>query len=152
MIVPVSLWLATGVALLFAATTDLGWITIVIVASGVLAIAFTFDALGLTDDSILRPPDPAVERVRRLVDALAESTKVIAAIEQEVKVRERLAERLQTDVQRRQELLALNRQEVEAVAQTFRLAVRREGWRGFWIGVGVNAFFFGLGVAATLLL
>jgi hypothetical protein len=66
--------------------------------------------------------------------------------------RSRLAERLQDDVARHRELLALDRQEVEAVAQTFRLEVRREGRRSFVASLLVNAIFFGLGVLVTVLL
>jgi hypothetical protein len=97
-------------------------------------------------------PDPAVERVRKLVTALAESTKVIAEIEREVKARSALAERLERDVERHRQLLQLNREEVEAVAQMLRVEMRQEGRRSMWVGVFVNAVFFALGVAATLLL
>jgi hypothetical protein len=89
--------------------------------------------------------------VKRLVAALTESTRVMAEIQREVTARSALAERLQRDVERHQELLALNREEVEAVAQTLRVEVQREGRRSFWAGVLVNAFFFGLGIVVTLL-
>lgn len=138
------------VAVVIEAAGD--WATAFAALFGVLGSWFTLDAIGLTKESLLRAPDPAEDRVRQLVAALTESSRVIAAIEREVKARGELAERLQADVRRHQELLALNRPEVEAVAQTFRLEVRREGRRGFWISLLVNAIFFGLGVAVTLFL
>lgn len=128
-----------------------GWF-VVFVFAGVLAVYFTLDAFGLTKEHILTPRPPAEDRVQRLVAALSESTTVISEIEREVRARGELAKRLQADVERHQELLALNREEVEAVAQTLREEVRREGRRGFWVGVLVNAIFFGLGVGVTLLL
>lgn len=115
-----------------------------------LGFISTMDALGLMKPSLLRPPDPAEDRIRRLIEALAEATRVIAAIEREVRARGELAARLQADVRRHEELLALNSDEVEAVAQTFRYEVQRQGRRGFWIGVLVNAIFFGLGVVLAL--
>jgi len=76
----------------------------------------------------------------------------IAEIEREVKARSALAERLQEDVERHRELLKLNRSEVDAVAQTLGVEVRREGRRSFWVSLAINAAFFGLGVLVTLLL
>ena len=84
-------------------------------------------------------PAPAAEnRVKKLTDALTEATNVIAEIEREVEARTKLAERLQKDVQRHQELLKLNRTEVEAVTQTFRMEVKSEGRRAFWLNLFIN--------------
>jgi hypothetical protein len=122
------------------------------IVAGVLAFFLVLDALKMLEEPILRPRDPAVDQVKRLVKALAESTRVIAEIEREVQARSNLAKRLQADVKRHRELLELNRSEVEAVAQTLRVEVQREGRRGFWASVVVNAIFFGLGIVVTLLL
>jgi hypothetical protein len=120
-------------------------------ASGIFGIVLIGDALGLTQP-ILRPPDPAEVRVKKLIGALTESTKVIAEIEKEVKARGSLVERLQGDIERHRELLKLNQAEVEAVAQTFRAEVRTEGRRTLLANVLMSAFFFGLGVLVTVLL
>jgi hypothetical protein len=94
----------------------------------------------------------AEDRVARLVAALEESSTVIREIEREVTARRALAQRLQADVARHRELLNLNRDEVEAVAQTLRVEVQSEARRGFWLNFLLSALFFVLGVVATLVL
>jgi hypothetical protein len=85
-----------------------------------------------TDSSASRP---AEERVKRLVKALGEATTVIAAIEKEVSARRDVADRLQRDIARHRELLKLDRQEVEAVAQTLRIEMRQESQRSFLVSL-----------------
>ena len=58
--------------------------------------------------------------------------------------------RAMADARTQEQLLALNRSEVEAVAQVAG-EVRREGRRGLYVGFAVNTF-FGLRVVVTLLL
>jgi hypothetical protein len=149
---PIALILTAAACISLGAIFDISALTIVGVFSAVLGPFLLLDALGWTKDPILRPPDPAEVRVKKLLEALAETTKVIGAIEREVADRGRLAERLQQDVARNQELLALKSEEVEAVAQTFRSEVRRESRRSFLASLLLNAFFFGLGVLVTVLL
>lgn len=122
------------------------------VIAGVFGFVLTLDALGLTESSVLRLPDPTAVRVEKLTGALSEATALIAEIEKEVKARKALADQLGQDVERGRNLLKLNREEVEAVAQTFRAEVRREGRRSLLMSIVINAVFFGLGVLVTLIL
>lgn len=138
------------VAAITAGTPLPGW-SIAFVSCLILGALATLDAFGLVKDGPLGPRKPAEDRVRDLVAALSESTKVMAEIEREVKARGELADRLQADVKRHEELLKLNRAEVEAVAQTFRTEVHREGMRGFWYQAVLNVIFFAAGVLVTLI-
>jgi hypothetical protein len=149
---PIALILIAAICLPLGIVFDLSGLVAIGVAAAVVGGLLLLDAFGLTTDPILRPQDPAEVRVKRLLDALAETTKVIAAVESEVAARSKLAERLQEDIARNRELIALDRPEVEAVAQTFRLEVRREGRRTLLENILLNAFFFGLGVLVTFLL
>jgi t-SNARE complex subunit (syntaxin) len=148
---PIGLALVAAVSIPVGFTLGVDALQLIGLFSAISAPILAADAMGWTKP-ILRPPDPAEERVKRLVEALTEATQVISAIEREVSARSVLAERLQKDVARHQELLALDRQEVEAVAQTFRLEVRRESRRSFFASLLLNAFFFGLGILVTVLL
>jgi hypothetical protein len=149
--VPILLAVIAGVCLSFGFPLDITALQVIGVTAAVVGGVFVLDALGILEEPILRPRDPAVDQVKKLVKALAESTRVMAEIEREVKARSALAERLEADVERHRELLALNRSEVEAVAQTLRTEVHREGRRSLWTGLFINAAFFGLGILVTLL-
>lgn len=152
-LLPTLLWLVAGVCIpLGSVLNNNSNIVIPGIVAAVLGGFLTLDYFGLMAEPILRPRDPAVDRVKQLVKALTETTQVIHAIEKEVKARSRLAERLQTDVETHKRLLALEGPEVEAIAQTLRLEVQREGRRSLWVGFLVNALFFGLGVFVTRLL
>jgi hypothetical protein len=118
----------------------------------IMGVYTLLDAIGRTEDPWLGPRPTAEDRVKTLLAALSDSTKVIREIERELKARSALAERLQSDVARHEELLNLNREEVEAVAQTLRIEVRREGRRGFWLSIATHTVFFGLGIAAAFLI
>jgi hypothetical protein len=107
--------------------------------------------VGRDGGQILGKRDPTSDRVKKLTTALAGSIEVIEAIREEVEANQRLADRLQADVQTHRELLRLNQSEVEAVAQVVAGEVRREGRRGLYFSIVLNALFFGLGVLVTLL-
>src|SRR4051794_41046867 len=86
------------------------------------------------------------ERIPKLTNALRESTRIASEVEREIATRSQAVEKLRQE----QELLELDREQVEAVAQTLRGELRREGKRSFWISVAQNMVFFGLGVLATV--
>jgi hypothetical protein len=148
---PSALVVVAAACLSVGVVLNIGGLTAVGVFAAIVGGLLILDALGISEP-ILRPPDPARVRVKRLTDSLAESTKVIAEIEKEVKARSDLVERLEADEKRHRELLALSRAEVEAVAQTLRTEVSREGRRSMLVGLLINAVFFGLGIVVTLLL
>jgi len=91
-------------------------------------------------------------RIRRLTTSLSEAVDLIDGIEKEIDSRQTLVGRLQKDVKRYTKLAALKKGEVEAVAQSLRGEIQREERRSFWQNVGLNAFFFGLGILASYFL
>jgi len=67
-----------------------------------------------------------------------------------VRARQELVEQLERDARSHEELLKLRRAEVEAVAQTLRAELDREGRKTLRLGLAQNAFFFVLGVIASV--
>ena len=135
---------AGGAAMVLAAVTGDTWLILVgappIIAVYVITETFQPSPRASTGE----------DRVARLLSALRESTAVIREIETEVAARSELAKRLEQDVARQRELLAIDREQAEALAQTLRLELRAEGRRGFVMNIAVNVLFFGLGVVVTL--
>lgn len=95
------------------------------------------------------------ERIRTLGDALADSARAIDIIEREMRAKQQLVASLEADAKRYEQLSALHRNEVEAVAQLVRAEIRTETNRAsrqqFWSGFLLNAFFFAAGAGLTLL-
>lgn len=152
-VVPVTLGLLGAILIPLGVVLHLGGITVPGVFAGIFALALTLDYFFIAEDSnpILGRRDPTRDRVKKLVAALSESTKVMEAIRREVDSNQQLVDRLQADVQTHQ-LLGLDRNEVEAVAQVVASEVRREGRRGLYVTLALNLLFFGLGVLVTLLI
>ena len=148
--------LGVALALFFGgfAITLLGfhWSTTWVKLAGTVAILIGFVGFLEVFTVPPPPPQPVEDRVDSLVAALRESTTLIGEIENEIAARSELARRLTADIHRHRELLKLNREEVEAVAQTLRVEVRAEGRRGFRLNILVGAIFFVLGVVVTLAL
>jgi TolA-binding protein len=69
------------------------------------------------------------DRVERLSRSLSEAGRVVGQLEQEIKSRQQLVDHLREE----QQLLELSRDEVDAVAQTLRGELRREGRKSFWL-------------------
>jgi hypothetical protein len=84
-------------------------------------------------------------------DPLVRANQALSTVERRLESRRRLAERLEVDVERYQELLNLSKSEVEAIAQTLRHEVQRESRLSLGLSILVNVLFFGLGIAVTLL-
>jgi hypothetical protein len=89
------------------------------------------------------------DRVQKLTTSLRQATGLISQIESEITKRSELADRLKADVDRYKKLRSLSQPEVEAVAQTLRFELQKEGTKSFWKGVLVNFIFFLLGAAAS---
>jgi len=88
-------------------------------------------------------------RIEKLFQALSESTRMIASIERELNERSGLVQRLRDDCKRYDELAKLKGAEVEAVVQSLRGELRKEGKRSFWQAVGLNFLFFLAGVVVS---
>ena len=94
---------------------------------------------------------PPQERVTRLTEALADSLKLIEEIKAEVENGTALAAKLQADIKTYDEVAKLKQAEVESVAQLLRGEIQKESRQSFWEDVGINAFFYLLGIASPTL-
>jgi TolA-binding protein len=92
-----------------------------------------------------RRPETLEIRIKKLMSALKESSKLVTEVESEISARQELVVELQKDAQRYQQLIQLNKEQVEAVAQVLQGELRKEGNKSFWRGVCVNFVFFALG-------
>ena len=88
------------------------------------------------------------ERVEQAIKALRDASKIVGDLDTEISSRRAAVERLQDQ----QELLKLDRKEVEAVSHLLQGDAKRESRRAVWISVGASAFFFLAGVGVTLLI
>lgn len=92
------------------------------------------------------------DRITKLTSALTESASLVSQIEDEIKQRQSVVERLELDAKTYQEIANLRRPEVEAVAQVIRGEIKSESRRSFWIQIAVNFVFFVAGIVVTLVL
>lgn len=97
-------------------------------------------------------PETTATRVRRLTRALQESAEAIDDIQDEIQERQRVAERLQKDVQTYERLREMNREEVEAVVQVLGGVVKSEGRRSLWRDIALFVAGVAVSVITTLLL
>jgi hypothetical protein len=97
----------------------------------------------------LQAQEPSfADRVEQAVEGLRSATTIVEDLESEIGSRLAAVERLQEQ----QELLKLDRAEIEAVSHLLQGDAKREGRRAIWISVAASAFFFLAGVGVTLLL
>jgi len=92
-----------------------------------------------------RKPETLEVRINKLSNALKESGRLVGEVEDEIAKRQALVVELQRDADRYRKLVAINREQVEAVAQLLQGELRKEGRKSFWGGVIVNFVFFCLG-------
>ena len=88
-------------------------------------------------------------RIEKLTGALHNATSLIGEVENEIKKRSALVEKLQSDAEHYEQLIQLKKPEVEAVAQLLRGELNQAGNRSFWQGAVLNFAFFLLGAGAS---
>jgi hypothetical protein len=86
------------------------------------------------------------DRIRTLTASLTTAATTISQIEEEVKRRHALVEKLQQDAETAQKISALNRQQVDAVAQVLKGEIEKEQRAGFWMNQLQNGFYALMGV------
>ncbi|EGR4363233.1 hypothetical protein QO227_21265 [Vibrio vulnificus] len=89
------------------------------------------------------------DRINKLTNALKESSHLVTEVETEIQSRQKLVQELQKDAQKYEQLIALNQEQVDAVAQVLQGELRKEGKSSFWKGVAVNFVFFILGAGTS---
>jgi len=89
-------------------------------------------------------------RIDRLSKALNESIELTSEIENEIRSRHKVVEKLKEDVERYEELSSIKASEIEAVAQTIRGEIKRESNKSLLKSTIVNFLFFIAGIIITL--
>ena len=78
-------------------------------------------------------PEPTLEsRISELSTLLINSAQRIGEIESEVRRRQELVEKLQTDAETAKRLSAVNKEQAEAIAQTLRGELKRQSEHHWW--------------------
>ena len=90
------------------------------------------------------------EKIDRLTKSLKEASSLSNDIESEIVRRNKLVKKLRSDLIRYEELKKLKETEVEAVVQTMRGELKREGNKSLWFSAGLNFVFFLAGIAVTV--
>ena len=122
---------------------DLNLITAVTTAGAISSIiASIFEIYVLKK---FRRPETLEIRINKLASALKESSKLVTEVESEISARQELVLELQKDAQRYEQLIHLNKEQVDAVAQVLQGELRKEGNKSLWRGAAVNFIFFVLG-------
>jgi hypothetical protein len=89
------------------------------------------------------------DKITELTNNLASSVAVVSEIEQEILKRKDLVAQQQVDMARYEQLLQVNKDQLEAIAQTLTIPVRKESTKNLWLNVlaslVIAAAFFALG-------
>jgi hypothetical protein len=88
-------------------------------------------------------------RIEKLTSALQESSRLVSEVEREIASRRDLVAELRRDADKYQNLVSLNRDQVDAVAQLLQGELRKEGNKSFWRGAALNFVFFAIGAAIS---
>jgi hypothetical protein len=86
------------------------------------------------------------ERIRVLTSSLNDAAKSIGEIEEAMKQREALVQRLQRDAETASRLSALNKEQVDAVAQVLKGEIEKDQQANFWTTQLLALFYTLLGV------
>jgi len=84
-------------------------------------------------------------RIEALTNLLRASAKAVSKIEEEIKRTKVWVNKLEEDAATYETITKLKKSEVEAVAQTLGLIVKKEGKKSMVMGILIAAFFFLLG-------
>lgn len=90
------------------------------------------------------------QKIQLLSKNLDEAARAVSEIEAEIEERQALVQRLEGQRRIAEELITLNEEQVDAVAQLFRAELRREAQSQRWLDIGtrigIGALFFFLGI------
>ena len=89
------------------------------------------------------------DRISKLTSALKSSSKLISEVESEIESRHKLVQELQKDAEKYENLVSMNKEQVDAVAQLLQGELRKEGNASFWKGLAANFVFFVLGAGVS---
>lgn len=89
------------------------------------------------------------ERIDRLTRSLQEAVSLSSQIENEINRRQKILVKLKADSNRYNALAKLKGIEVEAVVQTMRGEIQKEGNISLWKAAAINMVFFVAGIVVT---
>lgn len=124
----------------------------------VTAIAFVLSFLvQLLKSGVLKvyaeTNEPSLEdKIKELSSYLEKSANMIKNVEDEINQKQQLVASLQKDEDTYKTLLLQDKDKVNAIVNVIQSAAKKENDKSFWKGVLVNAVFFLLGTAASLLI
>jgi hypothetical protein len=95
-----------------------------------------------------RPPT-LEQKITVLTGSLNNAARAISDIEQEIQSRQQFADKLRADAEEAKKIATLNKEQVDAVAQTLRGQLQEQERASYWPHLLANLFFAALGVALT---
>jgi hypothetical protein len=119
-------------------------------AAAVLTLALLMLLSSITFDSLFgkrRPPNDISDKIKILTNNLNSAAKSIGEIEQEIRLRQQLVEKLKSDAETARSLSEIRKDQAEAIAQALRGQLEQKEREGYWWMIGQNTFFAALGVA-----
>lgn len=127
-------------------------VMIVVVAGAALVSAssslFSKLEIAFFGEKVAKPSNlPA--KVQTLTASLNTAAQVIGQIEAEIKQRQELVQQLERDADQASKLAALNKDQLDAVAQVLRTEIRSDERQNFWTAQLLAFFYAALGVALS---
>lgn len=136
-----------GPASLPSAAQGVTYLVVGIVAMVALAVVL----LGFGRRRKSRESPTLEQRISELSASLVSASGVVAEIEEEVRARQELVERLKGDAERAETLASLHSEEVDAVAQTLRAELAWLDRRSLKSNLLIGSASFVLGIVASVL-
>lgn len=113
-----------------------------------VVVTISFAIMGLVNSFWPKPEQPDIaERIKTLTSSLNSAAKTIAEIEEQIKQREELVHRLQSDAEIAKKLTELNKPQLDAVAQVLKGEIEKDERQKFWTAQALAVFYTLLGVA-----
>ena len=92
-----------------------------------------------------KQPETAEHRINRLKKSLSDALNTIREIEDEVKIRQELVSKLESDVEKYRQIPAFKREEVEAIAQLVSGEMQQGESHSFWWNAAQFFIFIAIG-------
>ncbi len=101
-------------------------------------------------NSLYKPKQQELpEKILTLTKSLNSAAETIGQIEDEIKQRQKLVQTLERDAETASKLSALNKDQLDAVAQVLRSEIKSEERQSFWSAQLLALFYAALGVALS---
>lgn len=118
-----------------------------LLVSGSSAFISVFDLYGRRTETRIEQDLPS--KIQKLTASLNSAAEVIGQIELEIKQRQELVQQLEKDADKASKLAALNKDQLDAVAQVLRTEIKSDERQNFWTAQILAFFYAALGVALS---